>query len=210
MALPTDSSLFGTRQIIFILVLLTNTRYSMSDAGYKIRDQNAIHYLTCTVVYWIGLFIRPLYRDVIIDSLKYCQQEKQLIIYGYVIMSNHVHLIVQSENSNLSGTIRDFKTYTSKHIIEKIKEYPESRREWMLWMFERAAKKHKRNSKYQVWRHNNHPVELESNKFLAQKLEYVHMNPVRACIVQYPEQYLYSSAGVYADMPGVLEVTKIG
>jgi hypothetical protein len=76
-------------------------------------------------------------------------------------------------------------------------------------MFDWAAKKHKRNSKYQVWAHENHPVELESNQFLNQKLEYLHMNLVRACIVQHPEQYLYSSAGFYADMPVILEVTKI-
>ena len=181
----------------------------MSTSGYKVRNQKGIYYLTFTVVYWIDLFSRHNYRDILIDSLKYCQQEKQLIIYGYVIMSNHIHLIVQSENGKLSEIIRDFKSFTSKRIIETITEYPESRREWMLSMFERAAKKHKRNTKYQVWKHENHPIELESNEFLNQKLEYIHMNPVRACLVQNPEDYLYSSAGTYAEMPGLLEISKI-
>ena len=94
-------------------------------------------------------------------------------------------------------------------MAEAIKEYPESRKEWILWMFERAAKKHKRNSKYQVWTHDNHPEELESNKFLDQKLDYVHQNPVRNGIVQNPEDDLYSSAMDYAGMPGYLEIEKI-
>ena len=108
----------------------------MAETGYKIRNQEAIHYVTFTIVYWIDVFTRPNYRDIIIESLKYCQKEKDLVIYAYVIMSNHVHLIVRSETGKLSGTIRDFKSFTSKEIIETIKEYPESRREWMLWMFD--------------------------------------------------------------------------
>ena len=56
------------------------------------------------------------------DSLAYCQQEKGLILYAYVIMSNHVHLIVQSTNEaqTLSGIIRDFKSFTAKQIKKKI------------------------------------------------------------------------------------------
>lgn len=181
----------------------------MSDTGYKIRNQEAIYYLTFTVVYWLDIFTRPIYRDLLIESLKYCQREKGLIIYAYVIMSNHIHLIVRSETGNLSNTIRDFKTHTSKQIIDTMKEYPESRREWMLWMMKRAATKHKRNTTYQVWTHNNHPEELESNRFLEQKLDYIHMNPVRSCMVQNPEEYLYSSAGAYAEQTSLLDIERI-
>jgi REP element-mobilizing transposase RayT len=129
----------------------------MQDTGYKIRNQQAIHFLTFSVVNWVGIFSRQIYRDILLDNLSYCQKEKSLIIYAYVIMSNHVHILVKSETGNLSNTIRDFKSYTTKKLIETIKEYPESRREWILWIacpessgFERAAKKHKRNSKYQI------------------------------------------------------------
>jgi len=181
----------------------------MADSGYKIRNQEAIYYCTFSIVYWIDIFTRPIYRDIVLESLRFCQKEKGLIVYAYVIMSNHLHTIIRSETGKLSDTIRDFKSFTSKQIIETIKETPESRREWLLWMFQRAAKKHKRNVEYQVWKHDNHPEELESNKFLEQKLEYIHQNPVRACIVQNPEEYLYSSAGAYADMPGLLTITKI-
>ncbi len=180
----------------------------MSD-GYQIRGQNKVHYLTLQVVFWIDIFTRKRYKDMVIESLKYCQQHKSLEIYAYVIMSNHVHIIVRSENENLSQTLCDFKKYTSKAIIESIKNEVESRREWLLMMFEKAAKRHQRNRYYQVWTHENHAVELYSDKFVSQKLHYIHNNPVRAGIVVRPEDYLYSSARNYFELEALMEVKKV-
>lgn len=134
--------------------------------GYKIRDQNALHYLTFQVVYWIDIFSRQLYRDIMLNSFRFCQKEKGLKVYAYVIMSNHVHCILSSGKTDLSTIIKELKTYTSKQIIKAIQEEPESRREWLLFMFERAAKKHKRNSKYQLWTHENQPKELTGSMFI--------------------------------------------
>ncbi len=181
----------------------------MKETGYKIRNQEAIHFVTFSIVYWIDLFSRQIYRDILVDNLNFCHKEKGLTIFSWVIMSNHIHLILQSKEGRLSEVIRDFKSFTSKKLIEAVHEHPESRREWMLWMFERAAKKHKRNSKYQVWTHDNHPEELESNKFLDQKVDYIHQNPVRAGIVNNQEDYSYSSAMDYAGINGYVEITRI-
>ncbi|MDA3952428.1 MAG: transposase [Bacteroidales bacterium] len=76
--------------------------------GYQIKDQSAAHYVTLQIVQWVDIFSRKIYRDIVIDSLKYCQKEKDLEIYAFVIMSNHIHLLVRSGNENLSGTLRDF------------------------------------------------------------------------------------------------------
>ena len=100
--------------------------------GYIIRDQEKAHFITATVVDWIDVFTRKDYKDVVIDSLNYCIKSKGMILYGYVIMSNHVHLIIQSKNGKLSDLIRDFKKFTATTILKKIKTKPESRREWML------------------------------------------------------------------------------
>lgn len=89
--------------------------------GHKIINQNALHFLTFTVVGWVDVFSRDKYREIIIDSLIYCQKEKGLIINAYVIMSNHVHLICYTkEPFQLSDFIRDFKKFTSKSILESI------------------------------------------------------------------------------------------
>ena len=73
-------------------------------------------------------------------------------------------------------------------------------------MFERAAKKHKRNKEYQLWTHDNHAVMLYTEKFIKKKLMYVHDNPVRSGIVEHPEDYLYSSARNYSGMEAFLNV----
>jgi len=179
------------------------------STGYQIEDQSALYYLTLQVVDWIDVFTRPIYRDIVIDSLKYCQQNKGLQVFGYVIMSNHIHLIANSPDGHLSETIRDFKKFTARTIIDAIKEGNESRRDWMLNRFGFNAQLHSRNKNYQLWTHENHAVILYSNDFIQEKLEYLHNNPVRARIVEKPEDYLYSSARNYADLDGMLDIAYI-
>ncbi len=110
------------------------------STGYNIKEQDKLYYLTLQVVNWIDIFTRQGYRDIIIDSFKYSQEQKGLNIFAYVIMSNHIHIIAKSNNENLSQTIGDIKKFTSKQIARSITEEPESRRDWLLFMFERAAK----------------------------------------------------------------------
>src|SRR5690606_1155420 len=129
-----------------------------------------------------------------------------MILYGYVIMSNHIHLIVQSKEEKLSDLIRDFKKYTAKKILELIQNEPESRREWMLERFKRATESHKRNKNYQFWQYGNHAEEIYSDKFMWSKLDYIHMNPVRTGIVEKASHYIHSSAGIYVNNKGLLKV----
>jgi len=70
------------------------------------------------------VFTRKSYKDVIIDCLDFCIKNKGMILYGYVIMSNHIHLIIQSRDGKLSDLIRDFKKFTAKRILNKIQEEP--------------------------------------------------------------------------------------
>ena len=127
-------------------------------------------------------------------------------IYAYVIMTNHIHLLVNCENEDLSDIIRDFKKFTSKKIIETIQNETESRRRWMLNLFSFEASKHSRNTNFQFWIQDNHPEQVYSNKFIKQKIQYIHNNPVRAGIVKNPEEYLYSSACNYAELESKIDV----
>ncbi|MFE3866547.1 transposase [Flavobacterium sp. LS2P90] len=81
---------------------------------YVIRDQTLPHFITATVVDWVDVFSRQLYRDCVIECLYFCIKNKGMALYGYFIMSNHVHLIVQSDRSELSNLIRDFKKLLQK------------------------------------------------------------------------------------------------
>ena len=173
---------------------------------YKIRSPDHPYFITFSTVYFIDVFSRKEYRDIIIESLKFCQQQKGLELFAYCIMTNHLHLISRAvQGKSLSNLLRDFKKFTASEIYKRIKGNPqESRREWMTWMFERAGKRNPNNKNFQFWQQDNHPIELNSNILLDQKLEYIHMNPVAAGIVLNPEDYLYSSARNYAGLPEVL------
>src|SRR3970282_2681424 len=177
--------------------------------GFLIRDQSKVHFITATVVDWVDVFSRKTYKDSVIVSLDFCIKNKGMILYGFVIMSNHIHLIIQSENSKLSDLIRDFKKFTAKTILNKIETEPESRADWMLKRFEFACKSHNRNEKYQFWQYGNHPEEIFSEKFFWSKLDYIHLNPVRAGIVAKASHYVYSSASNYVEDSGIIAITKV-
>ncbi len=143
----------------------------MSDGGYKIRDKEGIHFVTFAVVEWVDVFTRKEYRDVVLESVKYCQQEKGLILYSWCLMSNHVHLVVSATSKNISEILRDFKKYTSKQIIKAITDHPgESRKEWMLAIFKKAGESNSRNISHQFWRQDNQPKLMYSKHFTDQKL----------------------------------------
>lgn len=179
----------------------------MSIGGYKIFDQQGVHFVTFATVEWVDVFSRQEYRDVLLDSLRYCQINKGLKLYAWCIMSNHVHLMVSSESGDLSGLLRDFKKHTSVTILNAIRENQfESRRNWMLAVFSKAGAENIRNSNFQFWRQDNHPIECYSHDFTKQKLNYIHDNPVAARIVDRAEDYLYSSARDYAGITGLLEI----
>uniref|UniRef100_UPI004048CAF1 REP-associated tyrosine transposase n=1 Tax=Flavobacterium sp. TaxID=239 RepID=UPI004048CAF1 len=174
--------------------------------GYVIRDQDKAHFITATVVDWIDVFTRQNYRDSVVECLNFCIKNKGMIVYAYVIMSNHIHIVVQSNEGKLSDLIRDFKKFTAKTILDKIQNESESRREWMLERFQKATETHTRNKNYQFWQYGNHPEEVYSEKFLWSKIDYIHMNPVRSGLVKKIEDYIYSSASNYINNEGLVEV----
>ena len=159
----------------------------------------------------MDVFTRPLYLVILEESLQYCRKEKGMELYAYCFMPNHIHLIFRSVNEDPSGVLRDFKKYTSKQVVKAIIDHPEeSRKEWLLWMFERAGKKKGNVSRYQFWQHHNKPIELWSTAVIKQKLDYIHNNPIKAGFVTRPEDWKYSSARNFQDDHTVMEIDAIG
>ena len=168
-----------------------------------------LYFITTTVVDWIDVFTRPKYKHIVLDSLTYCQQNKGLKIYAWVLMSNHLHMIVSVEGQGtMADIMRDFKKYTSKQVMSELQnDLQESRREWMLDRFRFAAFNDTKVTNYRLWQDGYYPELLYSEDFYRQKLEYIHNNPVIQEIVTCPEDYLYSSAKDYAGEKGLIEVT---
>jgi putative transposase len=166
--------------------------------AYSIKDQHAIYFLTLTVNEWADVFSRRKYADLIVESLRHCQKEKGLVLFGWVIMTNHVHLIAACSGVHrMSDFVRDFKKYTSKQIVKAIEEnLQESRKRWLLNIF-----CHQNGITF--WQADNHAVEIASKKFFDQKLNYLHQNPVRAGYVYNEQDWALSSAGT----PMLLQVS---
>ncbi|MES2377271.1 MAG: transposase [Bacteroidota bacterium] len=167
---------------------------------YRITTDDELYFLTLTVVDWIDVFTRKELAEEITNSLKYCQQNKGLVIYAWCLMPSHLHMVVSVEpgTNRLSDIMRDFKKFTCKRIIQSINEIAESRREWLLRHFAYAGKFNPKIKEYQFWQEGLHPIELSTGKFISQKINYIHQNPVEACIVFRAEDYVLSSAAQYA------------
>jgi len=181
----------------------------MINIQHRITED--IYFTTTTVVDWVDIFTRPRYKHVIIESLRHCQQHKGLEIYAWVLMSNHLHLIVSARGTDkLSDILRDFKKYTSKEILRTLEtDIQESRKEWMLNRFEYAASNNKKIKKYHFWQDGNDMQPVYTYDYLMQKLDYIHQNPVVGEIVDKAENYRYSSATDYADGKGLLDICFI-
>ncbi len=177
---------------------------------YKFYNKEGLYFVSFAIVYWIDVFVRDEYFNTVIESLKFCRKEKGMEIYAYCLMPSHVHLIFRAENSNPGDLLRDFKTYTSKKLQRQIFDNnQESRKEWILWMMEKAGKANSNVRSRQFWQQHNKPIELWSSEVIDQKLDYIHMNPVVSGFVSEPEHWKYSSAVDYAGGKGIIDIDSV-
>jgi len=156
---------------------------------YKIVDKDGLYFITSTIVEWIPVFTGKPYFDLMIQSFTFCQKEKGLQLYSYVILDNHFHLIVAGPN--LGRAITDMKKFTARKIIDRLQQ---DRKGWLLNQLAYYKKRHKTKSNYQVWQEGYHPQLIVSTEMLTQKIEYIHNNPVKRGLVAAPEYWLHSSA----------------
>ena len=177
---------------------------------YKFFDKTDLYFVTYTVINWMDVFTSDIYRNVLLDSWNYCIKNKGLKIHAWCIMTDHVHMIISSDGEELSNIMRDMKSFTSttlKRIIADNQQ--ESYKAQMLKMMKDAGTKNSNNKGFQFWQQHNHPILLDTNYMLDQKLDYIHNNPVKKGFVDEPENYLYSSARDYAGIKGLIEIELI-
>ena len=172
---------------------------------YKIINEGQLYFITSTIIQWIPVFNNEKYFDLIIDSLNFCRKEKGLKIYAYVLLDNHIHLIVSGEKLEL--IIQSFKRHTAKKILETIRN---DNKDWLLNQLRYYKLKHKKQSEHQVWQEGYHPKEILTDEMFAQKVNYMHFNPVRRGYINNPVHWKYSSAGILMNGGvGVLELDEL-
>ena len=148
------------------------------------------HFFTATNLEWKKLLARDKYKDIVIESMRFLVKYKRVIIYGFVIMDNHIHIIWQLQAGMIRENVqRDFLKFTAQQIKkDMMKNCPDELQSFCV---------NARDRKYQFWERNPLSVEIWSEKVFLEKLKYMHENPVRAGLCRYSEDYKYSSALFY-------------
>lgn len=174
------------------------------SSRYKFHNPECIYFTTFAVKGWIDIFTRVEYKNILVENLKYCQQNKGLEIFAWCIMTNHIHLIIRAkEGFLLQDILRDYKKFTSKVLVKAIEEnIEESRKDMLLKQFITPQG-------IRFWQKDNKPIELWSNAVITQKLNYIHQNPVKGGIVYRAEDYIYSSAIDYVGGEEMLDIILI-
>ena len=145
---------------------------------------------TITCLNWIDVLKNEREKDIVIQSLSFLTKERRVMIFSFVIMSNHLHLVWQVQGDfMLKDVQRDFLKYTSQQILKNFRNENSS----ML----RELLVNSKDRKYQIWERDSLHIPLWSSAVFDQKIEYVHQNPVKAALVEFPSDYKYSSAGFY-------------
>ncbi len=175
--------------------------------NYKFHNPDGVYFVSFAVVEWLDVFTTNKYKNIVIDSLHYCQNEKGMEIFAWCLMTNHVHLIFRSVGKQKPELLLgDLKKFTSKAMVKAIIDNPnERRKDFLLEQFSKEGRVSSNVTKYQFWRHDNKPIELWSNKVIDEKIDYIHNNPVEEGLVFKAEDYLYSSAADYAGEKGMLD-----
>ncbi|MDZ7798159.1 MAG: transposase [Patescibacteria group bacterium] len=194
-----------------------------------INIENHAYFVTSKVYYNLEIFVYNKFCQMLINNFKFYRKAKNFKLLGYVIMPNHLHTIIWPQGKNsISDIMRDFKEFTAKQIIkslnhrEALAPRPElskyiartglgtgSSPSKILKCFKKGAK-NINNQNYKVWQSRNWIENIFSIKFLKQKLNYIHNNPVRAKLVKKPEDYKYSSfKNYYRDENKLIKIDKI-
>jgi putative transposase len=184
----------------------------MTSSENTFSTGHACYFLTFNTVDWVDIFIRPVYKQIIVHSLNYFIDHKGLNVYSWCLMTNHLHLLAQARGNNVIAEIeKEYKSFTTKKILEDIDTEPAIRKTWMMEHFENFGNMLGLLKKFHVWQTCSNPIFIDLNKreALIEQIENIHNNPVRDRIVDSAADYMYSSARDYAGMKGLVRITKL-
>ena len=150
------------------------------------------YFFTATIYEWKPLLASDKHKDIIVESLQFLVNDKRIQLNAFVIMNNHIHIILQPLSGFApSATQASFMKYTAQQLKRSILETDKV----LLETF----KVNKYDRDYQIWKRTPLSVDLLTKELFVQKLEYIHYNPVKAGLCRLPEEYYYSSAKFYVD-----------
>lgn len=151
-------------------------------------------FFTATILWWKPLLADNGMKDIVCNSLQFLHDHQRCLVYGFVIMPNHIHLIWQVLPGYEPASVqRDFLKFTAQQMKFSL----QATQPLLLEEYRVDAK----DRTYQIWERNALSVEIYNTTVFNQKLDYIHWNPVKAGLCARPEDYYYSSAAFYAQLP---------
>ncbi|RYY59101.1 MAG: hypothetical protein EOO05_14350 [Chitinophagaceae bacterium] len=169
-------------------------------------------FITLNTVDCIDVFIRPVYKQVIVHTLNHFIEQKKISVHAWCLMTNHLQLIVDAPGDMpLADVEKEYKLFTTEKILEAIDAEPEVRRSWMLWHFKNFRDQQEGPEKLQIWQalSDCSSIPAINADLMLEHFEHIHQNPVRERIVDSPVEYRYSSARDYTGMRGLVNVSKL-
>ena len=149
-------------------------------------------FFTATVYKWQYLLDNDKHKTIITESLRFLVKEKRIVLYAFVVMSNHIHLIWQPfPPFSVKAIQASFMRYTGRQLRAALVASAEHS--------EDGFKANRCDREYQIWKRDPLSVELFTGDVFTQKLEYIHQNPVKAGLCKSAEDYFFSSAKFYHD-----------
>lgn len=158
--------------------------------------------MTATTVNWLPLFSNQVIASILLDSLHYLVECQRIMLFAFVIMENHLHVIAAAEE--ISTEIAKFKSFTARKCIDY---YLNQNNQFILDQLAFHKRRYKTDRPYQFWQEGSHPQRILNEAVMKQKIAYIHNNPVRRGYVDLPEQWRYSSARNYAGGEGLVPVS---
>lgn len=167
----------------------------MGLRGRTSSSDQPVYFVTTTVVQFIQVFTKEKYCDILLSNIKHYQQRYEFKILGYVIMPSHFHWIVSVNHlqGTVSDVMRDIKKYSAWDVMEALENDNQNKLS-RLFHFE-ALRFPRYNRKFWMKRFDDEVI--RNDEMLRTKLNYIHLNPLKAGLVEKPEDYKYSSARNY-------------
>ncbi len=170
------------------------------------HEPTHLYFITATVCDWQPLFAEPTLARIVLDSLAWLRRRQRMALFAFVLMPSHLHALVKPEDCTIGELLQILGSFTAHRLLEQLRE--DGQKE-LLSLFRRARRDPRhRHSLWQDIQAKN----IHSARFLCQKLEYIHNNPLQEQDPASMERadYPYSSARFYdRGVPPIIPVDDI-
>lgn len=173
---------------------------------HSIHDLTHLYFVTASVVEWIPLFEHPKYAEIVLNSLSWMQEQKRFLLFAFVIMPTHAHVLIKPENHTIGDVVQQFGSFTAHEILKEVRK--DKKAGW-LKIFEQQ--KRDPRHKHSIWQ-DIQAKNIFTLEVLEQKMEYIHQNPIAKDweLAEDRADYIYSSAGYYDNKrKPIIEITDI-